>query len=124
MKDYLGYLIILIVAVALVIAASGYNAARQTQRAHAEAAVIRAQSQARLDATSAHLPYVVLGTGLIIGGGLVLLGCVVVWSTHHGNAQHVPPTRVIETRIIERYVVVLPEGRRAMWERLIESGEK
>jgi len=60
MKDVIAWAMAIIIASAILLAAVGYNSESAARRAHAQAAVIRAQSQARLDATSAYLPYVAL----------------------------------------------------------------
>jgi hypothetical protein len=122
----LTYFIVLIATIGFVLIAADNVNRSATERAYAQAAVIRAQSQARLDATSAHLPYVVIGSVALLGVVTLVVAALVVarWGD---NGQVAQTPRIIETRTI----IILPagSGRRAMWERVGEarrlgSGEK
>jgi hypothetical protein len=116
MKDTLVWIVTIIISIAFLLWCVGYNNETAAQRAYAEAAVIRAQSQARLDATSAYLPYVAivavagLGVSALAVAGLVLYQ----W----GAAPNHPP-RVIETRTI---IILQPgQSRRELWRTVSEA---
>jgi len=86
--------LIVIAGAALLIlyATTQYNEAR-ADRLHAEAAIIRAQSQARLDATSANLPYLILGVTTVFSSALIFLGVTIY-------LKAAPPPPHIETHTI------------------------
>lgn len=112
MKDFIAWLIAGIVAVAILMAAIGYNNQSAATRAHAEAAIIRAQAQARLDATSANLPYVVIGVVALMGLCTLTLAGLVLYKW--GDSPANQPPHIIETRTI---IMLQPgQSRRDLWQ--------
>lgn len=98
MKILSGAFIALILLIILLLAIERANSAA-AERAHARAAVIRAQSQARLDASAAYLPYVAIAVSTAFASSLVALGVALV--------VRADVRREYEARVIERQVVVL-----------------
>jgi hypothetical protein len=112
MKDILTWLIAIVIAAAMFLAASGFNAERQAERAYVQAAIIRAQSAARLDLSAALMPYAVIGIVALMA--IVALTLAAIALVRLGQAPQAP-------RLIERQMVILiPPGlsRREAFEML------
>lgn len=108
----LPYLIVTLALIALILFAADQVNQSAAQRLAAEAIVIRAQSQARLDATSANLPYVAIAVSAIFGSAIIGLGAVI----YKASDQPVQPQQIIERHVI---VMITPPGpRREAWKRI------
>ncbi len=112
----LPWLVVILATVAAILFALDQVNQSAAERAYAQAAVIRAQSQARLDATSAHLPYVIIGVSMIFGSALVVLGVAILQQGHvrSNEALHYP---LIERQVI---IVIAPadQPRGQMWRQI------
>lgn len=113
MKDALTWAIAIIVAIAIMLAAAGYHNETAAQRAYAQAAIIRAQSQARLDATSAFLPYVAIVAVAGLGVSALTVAGLVIYKWGEAAPNH-SPNHITETRTI---ILLQPgQSRRELWQ--------
>lgn len=111
----LPWLIIIMAMMALVMFAADQVNQSAAERSYARAAVIRAQGQARLDATAAFLPYVIVAVSVAFGSSLIAIGLVIL--SRPGIAPQ--PQRLIERQVI---IVIAPsdQPRRQVWRQVSE----
>jgi hypothetical protein len=116
MKNILLWLIALIVSAAIFTTALGFNAERQAERAYAQAAIIRAQSAARLDLSAALMPYAVIA--IVAFMAIVALALATIALVKLGQPQQSP-------KLIERQMIVLiqpGQSRREVYQMLSGRG--
>lgn len=117
MKDFLTWAIAIIIAIAIMIYATGYHNDAAARRAQAAAMFIREQSQARLDLAAAAWPYFALTVVVIVT--VPTAGLIVYALARSPRPQ--PATRIIETRTI----ILLQPGQsaRQFWRQLSQSAD-
>lgn len=98
MKNILTWFILLVLVAALFALALGFNAERQAERAYAQAAIIRAQSAARLDLSAALMPYAVIGIVALMA--IVALTLATIALVKLGQPGQSP-------QLIERQMIIL-----------------
>jgi hypothetical protein len=116
MKDILTWLIAIIISIALLLLAFGFNAERQAERAYAQAAIIRAQSAARLDLSAALMPYAVIA--IVAFMAIMALALATIALVRLSQPQQSP-------RLIERQMIVLiqpGQSRREVYQMLSGRG--
>ncbi len=113
MKNSLVWLVTISASIAFLLFALGFNAERQAERAYAQAAIIRAQSSARLDLATALMPYTIIGAVALMAIVALVLATMAI--VRLGQPQ---PPRVIETRTL----ILLQPGqtRRDAWRQMSE----
>jgi amino acid permease len=117
MKDILTWLIAIIVAAAALMWATAQNNEAAARRAYAAAAMVREQSQARLDLATALMPYFALTAVIVVT--LATVAIVIYALARSGDRTQ--PTRLIETRTI---ILLAPgQSRRDVWRQLSQAAE-
>lgn len=114
MKDIIIWAIAIIIAIAIFLTASGFNAERQAERAYAQAAIIRAQSAARLDLSAALMPYVIIGTVALMSIVAMTLAVFALMKLGQRQPQKSP-------KLIERQMIILiqpGQSRREVYQML------
>lgn len=118
MKNALLWLIAIIIAFAIMLTATGFNADRQTQRLYAQAHLTNAQSSARQDLLAGLMPYTIIAVA-VIGGTIataaLIAGAVAITAIWASRPQ-APPTRVIERQTM----ILLQPGQtpREFWRQM------
>ena len=97
----LTWLIAIIITAAVWTVALGFNAERQAERAYAQAAIIRAQSAARLDLSAALMPYAIIGIVAVLAVIALALATIALVKLGQPQQLQQPP------RLIERQMIVL-----------------
>jgi hypothetical protein len=114
MKDILTWLIAIVIAAAMFLAASGFNAERQAERAYAQAAIIQAQSAARLDLSAALMPYAVIAVVALMA--IVALTLAAIALVRLGQAPQGQRPQIIERQMV---ILIQPgQSRREVFEML------
>ena len=111
MKELFLWLIVILGLIALLLyAGTKFNesaADKYYAQGRARAMIIEAQGQARLDTTTALMPYLTLGLIAIFGSAILILAVVIL--------REKRPVERIETR----YIILLPQGsKRQMYQAL------
>jgi hypothetical protein len=114
MKDTLTWLIAIVIAAAAFLAASGFNAQHQAERAYAQAAIIQAQSAARLDLSAALMPYAVIAVVALMA--IVALTLAAIALVRLGQAPQGQRPQIIERQMV---ILIQPgQSRREVFEML------
>jgi cytochrome bd-type quinol oxidase subunit 2 len=104
MKSVFSWLILLVLVGALFSLALGFNAERQAERAYAQAAIIRAQSAARMDLSAALMPYAVIGVVALMAVTALTLATVALVKLGQPGQSDRP-------RLIERQIIMIQPGQ-------------
>lgn len=102
--------IALIVAIAILVAAYGMSQESSARKKSAQAQIIRAQSQARLDYAQANMPYFVIGV-IVVAGGLGLGAILMVISYRQEDRAHsrrqLPATTITNNYYETKNIIVM-----------------
>lgn len=126
MKEFAGILMLIALVAIVGMIALGQLNETFTEKNNSQAAVmnaqtglIAAQSESRLNASQAALPYAVMGVGLTVTGVVVLVALMVVAK----SAPAQPPAPLLPARIEKQIIWVIPAGmsHREFWQTLSKS---